>query len=218
MLELEVADGDGSNVVALREREAGAAAALALDATLMVAILNEIDYPLFVLSQALVPLHINKAAQALLGGALPGQHRPEDRARLAEAIDGALQRGRRNLVTVQLAPGDRHPTPLAVIPQRDSLGRAAVLLIVAKPQLCPELTLQGYARAINLTDRETLVLQGLWAGLTPEEIARERGVALSTVRSQLSSLRAKTGAKDLKGVTQRIGMLPPLVHALAGKV
>jgi len=36
----------------------------------------------------------------------------------------------------------------------------AVLLIAAKPQLCPELALQSYARAMNLTDLETLVLQG----------------------------------------------------------
>jgi len=89
---------------------------------------------------------------------------------------------------------------------------------MAKPQLCPELTLQGYARAMNLTDRETQVLQGLWAGLSPEEIARDRGVALSTVRSQLSTLRAKIGAKDLKGVMHRVGMLPPLVHVLCGQV
>ena len=189
-----------------------------LDAALGAAILNEIDYPLILLSQSLVPVYANKAAQARLGMALPGQSQPEDRARLADAIDGALLRNRRSLITLCLAPGDAAPTPLAVIPQRDSLGRPAVLLIAAKPQLCPELTLQSYARAMNLTDRETLVLQGLWAGQSPEEIARERGVALSTVRSQLSALRAKTGAKDLKGVTHRIGMLPPMIHALTGKV
>lgn len=190
----------------------------ALDVSLGAAVLNEIDYPLILLSRSLVPVYVNKAAQARLGTALPAQSQPEDRARLAEAIDGALLRSRRSLITVHLAPGDNAPTPLAVIPQRDALGQPAVLLIAAKPQLCPELTLQSYARAMNLTDRETLVLQGLWAGLSPEEIARERGVALSTVRSQLSALRAKTGAKDLKGLTHRIGMLPPLIHVLAGKV
>ena len=189
-----------------------------LDAALGAAILNEIDYPLILLSRSLVPVYANKAAQARLGTALPGQSQPEDRARLADALDAALQRNRRSLITVLLAAGDTTPTPLAVIPQRDAMDRPAVLLIAAKPQLCPELTLQSYARAMNLTDRETLVLQGLWAGQSPEEIARQRGVALSTVRSQLSALRAKTGAKDLKGVTHRIGMLPPLIHALSGKV
>ena len=71
---------------------------------------------------------------------MPGQSQPEDRARLAEAIDGALLRNRRSLITVCLVDGDTAPTPLAVIPQRDAYDHPAVLLIAAKPQLCPELT------------------------------------------------------------------------------
>lgn len=45
-----------------------------------------------------------------------------------------------------------------------------------------------------LTDREAVVLDGLVQGLSPQEIADRSFVAVSTVRSQIKSLRAKMGA------------------------
>ncbi len=189
-------------------------------AALMGAVLNEIDYPLILLTQDLTPLYANRAAQGLLHGELPGRPGSTDRERLRQAVVDATQRGRRSFITVKLNGGGEgcSATPVAVIPQRDAMDQACALLILAKPELCPALTLQGYARAMGLTDRETQVLQGLSAGQSPEQMARERGVALSTVRTQLSTLRAKTGAKDMKSVTQCIGRLPPLVHALCGQI
>jgi len=47
-----------------------------------------------------------------------------------------------------------------------------------------------------LTDREAVVLDGLVQGLSPQEIAQGSYVAVSTVRSQIKSLRAKMGASS----------------------
>lgn len=48
-----------------------------------------------------------------------------------------------------------------------------------------------------LTDREAVVLDGLVQGLSPQEIADQSYVAVSTVRSQIKSLRAKIGASSV---------------------
>jgi DNA-binding CsgD family transcriptional regulator len=61
-----------------------------------------------------------------------------------------------------------------------------------------------------LTSAETAVLQALCAGLDPMEIARHNGVAVCTVRSQIGSVRAKTGAASIRELLCRIAALPPM--------
>jgi DNA-binding CsgD family transcriptional regulator len=50
-------------------------------------------------------------------------------------------------------------------------------------------------RTFNLTAAELRVLLGLVDGATPKQIAAQYGLALDTVKSQLKSLFAKTGAR-----------------------
>lgn len=52
-----------------------------------------------------------------------------------------------------------------------------------------------FASGYRLTPREVRVLDGLIAGRTVDEIAREAGRSRETIRSQLKSLCAKTGAR-----------------------
>lgn len=40
------------------------------------------------------------------------------------------------------------------------------------------------------------------------------GVALSTVRTQVSSIRAKTGTENISSLVRMVAMLPPMVSAL----
>lgn len=41
------------------------------------------------------------------------------------------------------------------------------------------------------------------------------GVALSTVRTHIGTIRAKTGASSVKELLHRVAQLPPMRHALA---
>jgi DNA-binding CsgD family transcriptional regulator len=54
----------------------------------------------------------------------------------------------------------------------------------------------------------------LCAGLDPQEVASQQGVAISTVRSQISSIRSKTGAPSIRELVRQVAVLPPLVNAL----
>jgi DNA-binding CsgD family transcriptional regulator len=82
--------------------------------------------------------------------------------------------------------------------------------VLEKRQVCGQLSVQGFARCHGLTSAETAVLQALCDGLDPMEIARHNGVAVCTVRSQIGSVRAKTGAGSIRELLSRIAALPPL--------
>jgi DNA-binding CsgD family transcriptional regulator len=48
----------------------------------------------------------------------------------------------------------------------------------------------------------------------PTEIAQRQSVAVSTVRTQIGSIRAKTGAGSIRELVRQVAVLPPLVGAL----
>jgi DNA-binding CsgD family transcriptional regulator len=58
------------------------------------------------------------------------------------------------------------------------------------------------------------VLEHLCGGVRPTEIAQRQGVAVSTVRTQIGSIRAKTGATSIRELVRQVAVLPPLVGAL----
>jgi DNA-binding CsgD family transcriptional regulator len=89
-----------------------------------------------------------------------------------------------------------------------------VLLVFGKRRLCESLSTDWFARERGLTWAETRVLQGLTSGLRPIEIAQRQGVALSTVRSQVRSLRAKTGAASIGALLGQVSSLPPMLNTL----
>jgi DNA-binding CsgD family transcriptional regulator len=185
---------------------------------LAAAMLNEIDYPILLVAGNLRLMFANKTAQGRLREGRPllaeaGQLRAAASAgqsQLRRAVEAATQRGLRSLVV--LDTGVARATAAAVVPMPGEEG--AALLMLAKSGICQELSMHCYAREQALTPGETVVLRGLCGGETPEAIARRRGVALSTVRSQIGSLRAKTGAKDIGALVRTVAMLPPLVNAL----
>ncbi|MCB2070122.1 MAG: helix-turn-helix transcriptional regulator, partial [Ottowia sp.] len=76
------------------------------------------------------------------------------------------------------------------------------------------LALPMFARVHGLTPTEESVLRGLCEGMEVDEIAAEHGVAESTVRTQVRSLRDKTGAGGIRQLVQRVMALPPVVPAL----
>jgi DNA-binding CsgD family transcriptional regulator len=74
----------------------------------------------------------------------------------------------------------------------------------------------GFVRSVNLTPAETRVLELLCSGVRPTAIARQQNVAVSTVRTQIGSIRAKTGAASISELVRQVAVLPPLVGALRG--
>ncbi len=187
------------------------------------AVMDEMDYPLFTVGRGLRLSLANRAAQRLLDadtGALRQQAGrltaadPQAQPALDRAVDAALLRGLRTLVSLQPSLPAGLTVAVVPVPPSGPAQAPAALLIMAKARLCEDLTLDGFARDRGLTPGEARVMRALCEGQAPEYIARQHGVALSTVRTQISALRAKTGAKNVRALTRLLATLPPLVSTL----
>jgi DNA-binding CsgD family transcriptional regulator len=176
--------------------------------------LDEIDYGMLLVSSDAQVLYINHAAQAELDARHPLQlsahqlHalKAQDTAPLFDALAGA-QRGRRKLL---LLGDSSNRVSLSVVP----LAGGGTLLVLGKRQVCELLSVQGFARSVGLTAAETRVLEGLCNGVRPRDIAERQGVAVSTVRTQIGSIRSKTGVASIRELVRQVAVLPPLVGAL----
>ena len=104
---------------------------------------------------------------------------------------------------------------LAVQPLRsDDDAPQRVLLLTGRRGLCPELAVQHLGRVYALTPAELSVLSSLLAGVRIGDMARARGVKLSTVRTQVAALRAKLGVQRVDDITRLVAELPPMLGAL----
>ena len=137
---------------------------------------------------------------------------PYHRGELVRAIAGT-QSGRWKLL--QMGRGDDR-TMLAVLPLRAGQPGAPALVVFGVSSDCKPLALQFYAQSCRLSPAETAVLRALNDGLLPREIANRNKVALSTVRSQIGSIREKTGARSITDLIRTLGALPPIMPAMHG--
>jgi DNA-binding CsgD family transcriptional regulator len=184
----------------------------------LVAALDAIDYGLIVLDAPSARLaHANRLAcdECGPGGALTidgDRVRARDREcqRMLERALALAARDRRSLLALQ---GDAHTTHVAVIPL-PAEGAPRALLLLGKRQLCESLSVGFYARLYALTPTEDAVLKSLCQGLKPTEIAARSGVAISTVRTQLSSIRLKTCTDSIRELVKKVSTLPPIPPAL----
>lgn len=184
--------------------------------------LDEIDYGMLLVTADAQVTYLNHAARLELDGRHPLQlmgralraQRPQDVAPLYDALAGA-QRGLRKLLTVG---SSEQRVGVSVVPLPDTAGEGRgaplTLLVLGKRQVCAKLSVQGFARSMGLTPAETRVLENICGGVRPNEIARLAGVAVSTVRTQIGSIRAKTGAASIRELAHQVAVLPPLVGAL----
>lgn len=143
----------------------------------------------------------------------------------SSADDPLLQRalaqaaaGRRSLLKLGEGP---HVETVAVVPLSSPLGLpmgagsdGAILLVFGKHQVCESLSVEHFARVHNLTHAEGMVLTALCNGDEPSAIARKFGVAVSTVRTQIASVRQKTQAASIRDLVRQVAMLPPIVSVL----
>ena len=198
-------------------------AAAAVHQRRMAQMVDEVDYGMLLLTDETHVAHVNRAARRDLDAQHPLQLLGSElRARLAQdtvllrdALAGACQRGLRRLLRLG---DDSERITVAVVPLPTLPGelRHSVVLVLGKRRVCEELTVDWFARAHALTMAETAVVKGLCADLTPHEIAERQGVGLATIRTQIGSVRAKTGAASIRALVRQVAMLPPLVSALQG--
>jgi DNA-binding CsgD family transcriptional regulator len=95
-----------------------------------------------------------------------------------------------------LANAQAMPDTMLVVTENTSMGRIA--------------TLAQLAYLFGLSHAESVVTQLLALGNTPEEIAALRDVRLSTIRSQLSGILAKTGVRNQSALIRLVSLVPAI--------
>jgi DNA-binding CsgD family transcriptional regulator len=128
------------------------------------------------------------------------------------ALKQAALKGRRQLVPLQQGS---ERLMVSVIPlQMDDSAEALVLVVLGRRGPCSALGVEMLANVHGLTLTERRVLAALLGEVSPREIAKAHGVAMSTVRTQISSIRLKLGVRSIEGLMIRAAELPPVTVAL----
>lgn len=133
---------------------------------------------------------------------------PADGNTLREALAKAAA-GKRSLVNVS---GGGLSLVLAVVPLRPGAGASEprIALFFSRAEVCESGMFGFFARSHGLTQTEEQVLTILCRGLSTPEIAVQMKVAVSTVRSHVRSLCAKTGSSGVRELVNRVAILPPV--------
>ncbi len=186
---------------------------------LMIA-LNAIDYGVMLIDAEARLRHANQAALRCVapGSALRlvddvVQPRSVGHGASFDRAVAAATRGRRSMVQL---PAEDASLGVAFAPLACELaqGSVAVLLLLGKREPCQSLSVEFFAQQHRLTRAESAVLRGLCSGLQPTQIARSAGVAISTVRTQIGSLRSKTATPSIGELVRLVMLLPPMAPVL----
>lgn len=134
----------------------------------------------------------------------------------ASRIDQALravQRDRRSLISLEAQDGclalSFVPLPAVSHPAVLRLKGPAALVTFGKRSASNPLTLRMFGESCGLSGAEHELLPFVSRGMSAEAMAEQQHVAVSTVRSQLVSIRAKTGAASVCELMARLTTLPP---------
>ena len=206
------------------ERRADADMAAAGGALLLLRVLDHLDYGVMLVDATGRVRFANRMAWRACGGTrgvrvadgrLQARHE-RDQQRLMRALAATLG-GRRSLV---LLAASGEPCALAVVPVHEAPAALpgeppALLVVFGRRDVCEPLTVEFFAREHALTPAETGVLRALARGLRPSQIARDAGVELSTVRTQIASIRLKTGARSIGDLLRLVTVLPPILPLLS---
>jgi DNA-binding CsgD family transcriptional regulator len=189
-------------------------------------VLDEIDYGVLLLGEGGRVLHANHSARTSLNAQHPlylyshelRARLLKDAAPLHQALQAALHRGLRRLLTV--GEGAER-AGIAIVPlemppagEQAEPAQSATLVVLGRREVCGGLSVQGFAREHHLSTCEEQVLAALCEGQRPNEIAQRHGVKIATVRTQIANIRAKTGADSIRDLVQMVALLPPMISAL----
>jgi len=126
------------------------------------------------------------------------------------ALRGAVLARRRQLLLLR----DENCALWVSVMPVDAGGQTWALLQLGRRQPAPELAVDMLAKQCQLTPAERQVLGQLLAGQRVDEVAVARGVKLSTLRTQVVSLRAKLGADRIEDLVRIVAELPPMTGVL----
>jgi DNA-binding CsgD family transcriptional regulator len=199
----------------------GSTAAASANAELLMRVLDEIDYGLLLVTAAGALRYANQLGlQEVTGhGPLHLEHgrlhtrAPADQGPLHGAL-GDAQRGRRRLFSVGHNGSSVSVAAVPMPASDEEPGEPLVLLVFGKRSAAETLTVDFYARSHGLTGTEMNVLKRICGGMKPKEIARDHGVAISTVRSHICSIRVKTQTDSIRDLVNRVAVLPPITPAM----
>lgn len=162
-------------------------------------------------------LHANQAARHELAhrqvlSVQEGQLRTTDAAQsrlLVQALAKA-ETGRRSLVALR-SPA-RKRVSIAVVPLRSDgpPGLPSVALVFSRTSVCDAVMLCFFARSHGLTPSEEQVLAILCQGYSAPQVALQLHVAVSTVRSHVRSMCAKTHSNGVRALIGQVAVLPPI--------
>lgn len=192
----------------------------------LVALLDELAHGMAIVAFDGRVLHANQVALREIGAARIIALR--DRTLQAiEASDGkalhlamaGAKLGKRSLITLgkTAAGGALEMTVLPLKPDVGSAPPASAALVFARACLCDPLMLSSFSRKHGLTGAEEQVLGLLCQGCSAPTIASQLKVAVSTVRSHVRSVCAKTNSSGVRALVNRVAVLPPLAPAVWGR-
>lgn len=188
-------------------------------AEIAAALLDEVEYGLLVCDEHATVHYANHAAQQEIAAQrLLRWHGARlhvsagDIGDFDAALRQAVQRGRRCLVRLGSGSDTLWVSVLPFQPPGAVVRRA--LVVVGRRQPCSDLGLELLAAAHGLTSAERRVLGALVRQCTPREIATAHAVRLSTVRTQIASLRTKCGARSIEDLLLRTAQVPPVASAV----
>ncbi|MET4579943.1 DNA-binding CsgD family transcriptional regulator/PAS domain-containing protein [Ottowia thiooxydans] len=95
-------------------------------------------------------------------------------------------------------------------PAPEKIQPGACMLLLARHVETPPAVSDFVMRIFGLSPAEARLLPLMLRGCAPAEMALELGVKISTVRSQLSSIFAKTGSTRQQDLIRLLGSLPPV--------
>jgi DNA-binding CsgD family transcriptional regulator len=214
------------------------------EAELLRMALNQVDYGLVVLDANSGEVHFaNGPGHAALDDGPDGAGRRRSTTGLCmvqgrvatvrpghhEQLRTTLARTRAGLRGLLSLGADAQTSAVAVLPLLHSRSDAArvvngtptiapqyALLVFAKQHLCDDSTVALFARERGLTGAEAQVLTQVCKGLRPAQVAVLHGVRISTVRTQLRSIRMKTQCQTIRELVQKVSVLPPTARHLCG--
>jgi DNA-binding CsgD family transcriptional regulator len=178
-------------------------------------VMDQIDCGLLVCDAHGFMLHANRAA---LREVESGQVLKEDDGvvcssgtashELSAAMLNAATLGRRKLVCLSESPRLMAVVVPLAAPAGD--GRSLVLIMIGRRTLCTPLGLELLAIQHRLTLAEQRVLRELVGGAAARGIASAHGVALSTVRTQIQSIRGKLDVGTIDELLLAAACVPPV--------
>ena len=206
------AEAGAASAVLLTDIKAGLGSGLAL-------LMDELAYGVVVTTLQGQVVHANQAARHELGRRRVLQsHNNVLQTRLPDEnrllLDSLVKvgDGKRSLIT--LSANEGAALTVAVLPLKTEgiqVNRAA--LMFARASVCESLMLCFFARSHGLTATEEQVLGILCQGYSAPQIAAQLDVAVSTVRSHVRSLCAKTRSSGVRELVNRVAVLPPVAPA-----